>query len=854
MNNQKSYNRISVLLRSLLTVCLVFALFPVFRAEAQEEGAEGKLLLRCGSVQISLSYGVVGKARYGRDTVMNGTVTAGTLPDGRVEFILTDLQENTQTYSTVLTGEQQESFLVVLPMHRYLSGIIVRVYDAEDQLLTERAVPLDRILMGSGRTVGVLGSYEQGNYSSLSAFGNYVLSLSGDCFPTTAAALCFFDRIVLDGYAEGMLSTQQEQALTDWVRNGGTLVVGTGVRGEETLTALSAAGLFSGTLSGPEDRQTCYGMSDDMRQQMNKSILNFESERIMQENASGSSEAPEAQSAGVWGHAYLGSSVSSYYKEDHASALYAAESGKLYRFLIEDARTVVTEEGEPLVYAQTYGDGTILWFTFSLSRKSMDYYGVYFSYLVSYGAGETKQTGLSTEEQRDSLSYVAGGFDRDRTVPSMTVFAVLLTAYLLVLGPVLFLLLRRTKRKVWLFGMVPAVSVLFLLLLYGIGGRTRIRQPYLTYSETVYVTEDGASAVLNLLAAAPTGEKWKLSLGAADRVRFFGKQVYGVYDITYLNELKRTYAEKPEQSMAQTDGQETELIFSEITAFDEVTAELTYQTTVPELTVSELTLTEQGVAGNLTNSSETEFAQVYLYYEGILVTTKQVSAGQSLELQEMEQKSYSSANLFYLDWEETTPAEQYAGAFLRNRMGDSAAGNCMLAVTEEASGNNPVRTDGENGYTTEMGLTMYAAELPAPEQETFGILKEDRMKVLEGEYEAGNRYRTLYSDVLVVEYEIGAGHLAELSFLPLYNREYDSYYGSGFAGSIFLYHTETGNYDLLTASFRESVAAPADCYVSDTGRIRVRFEKNPVFGGAYMELPVLTYRMEQKEDGGQGND
>lgn len=855
MSNRRTHNRISDLLRLLLTVCLFLALLPAFRAEAQEAGTEGELLLRCGSVQISLSYGVAGKARYGRNTVMNGTVTMGTLPGGRVEFVLTDLQEDTQTYGTVLTGETQEAFSVVLPLHRYLSGITVRVYDAGEQLLTERTVPLDRILMGSGRTIGVLGSHEQGNYSSLSAFGNYVLELSGDSFPTNAEALCFFDRIVLDGYAEGMLSAQQEQALTEWVRSGGTLVVGTGSKGEETLTALSAAGLFSGTMLGLEDRQTCYGMSDEMRQRLNKSILSYESELIMQENAAARSDTSDIQTAGVWGQAYLGSSVSSYYKEDHASALYAAESRKLYRFLIAGAQTVVTEEGEPLVFGQTFGDGTILWFPFSLSRKSMDYYGVYFSYLVSQGAEETKQTELFTEDLKDSMSYVAAGFDRDRTVPSMTVFAVLLAVYLLVLGPGLFLLLRRTKRKVWMFGAVPAVSVLFLLLLYAIGGRTRIRQPYLTYSETVYVTEDGAAAVLDLLAAAPTGEKWRLTLGAADTVRFFGKQVYSVYDFSYLDELKRTYEGKPEQVSARTGGQETELIFSGITAFDEVAAELTYQTTVPELTVSELQLTEQGVMGSLTNRSATEFEQVYLYYEGVLVSAGQVSAGQSLELQELEQKTCSSANLFYQAWEEeTTSAEQYAETFLRNRMGGLTAGNCTIAVTREASEQNPVRTDGESGYTTETGLTMYVTELPASEQGTFGMLKDDRMTVLEGEYEAGNRYRALYSDVLVAEYEIGEGRLAELSFLPFYNREYDSYSGTGFAGTVSLYNTETKTYDLLTDSFRESAAALADRYVSETGKIRVRFEKNPVFGGAYMELPILTYRREQRKDGGQSND
>lgn len=310
----------------LLLFALVLALFaglgaPAVSVSADTQDAtefsEGTMKLRGEEAEVFLKFGVQGKARYGRSCLMRGTVTSSSpFFEGSMEFLLQDTEGNTQSYEVQIATDAagKGTFSMVLPMHRYVTLVRGVVKDAAQKQIAERQIPLERISVGNASTIGVLGSEEASHYSYLSAFGCYVLTLSTEDFAERPEGYEFFDILVLDGYEEGMLPAGCMEALKEWTASGGALVIGTGAKGEQTLAALSRAGLFSGTVQETVDIQTNYGMDEEMQQKLNARIIEYETKRqtlLDYQKDNGTEETAE----GTWGKSYLGTSVDSFYTE-----------------------------------------------------------------------------------------------------------------------------------------------------------------------------------------------------------------------------------------------------------------------------------------------------------------------------------------------------------------------------------------------------------------------------------------------------------------------------------------------------------------------------------------------------------
>lgn len=821
---------------------------------------EGTIKLRTKDADIQLSYGVSGMARYGRDCLMVGTVTRGSLTGGSVEFILEDTDGGTQNYAVALSEiETGESFSIVIPMHRYLNKISVAVKNERQDVLTERVVPLQCLILGNGSTVGILSDKDNAEaYAYLSAFGNYTVVLSPEEVPEQAKGLEFFDMLVMDGCTEGSLTDAAAEALSEWIMAGGTLIVGIGDKGDRTLYSLMDLGLFDGEITGMTEIQTCYGLTDEIRTEINRSILEYESAgNQLREYITSYGDSENAGEGNEWGRGFLGESIGNFYKEEDG-ILYAAETVKLCRMKPTGAEAAITEAGETLLFTQPMGDGRIEWYAFPLARRNFDYYGVYLVHQMRKNQSEIGAARLERviyDVTLDADRYTVLDSVAEQSEPKIVPYIILFLLYLVLIGPVLYLSLKKKGKGTWIFAILPVISVIFLVILYGVGQKTRITKPYVSYVEVVEEKQGTVTADLSLIAAAPTSEEWNVSLAKTAKVRLLSSSVNSFYDLSYLSLGGGTPKIREEEAGVTYGEESTVLEFTGYAPFSKVMAKVQYETELPNVIEGDIRLSDTGVDGSLNNASSVVFSQSYLYCDGVLVATGEMQPGEIINLKDQNQKvvlTGSAINLYGSEenYERRSQEDQLAREYIYSNLSGTMDNVCFIAMTKQLSTTNPIMTDNSE-YTIEGGITMYISELTATnvgEKGNFEVLTDKTMQVLDGMYTPGDKYRGVSSDVLVAEYSLGTEkEVLEIGFLPFFNQEYNSYYATGWNGRIYLYNFETDGYDLLSEQYAASAVTNTESYVSKTGAIRVMYEKGQLYPDSYMELPCLTYYWKEKE-------
>lgn len=244
------------------------------------------------------------------------------------------------------------------------------------------------------------------------------IPLQPDDVPERSEGLAMFDALVIDGAPLTRLSDKQQQALTDWVRLGGQLVIGGAdlqaalAQMPETLRIATAGGAAP---SGPI------------------SLL----PQLTAEQTPAATEVVGAAGA----------------------------------------RSIATIGTTTVGVQQQFGVGQISVLGFSLAAPELGLLRDAALFWDNAAILRVSTTDLQQMQQSDDLQ--AQQFASVLTllpvlaVPPLTTLALMLGLYLLTIGPGLYLLLRRLDRQAWGWLAVPAVTMVFSLGAYGYGLRLR---------------------------------------------------------------------------------------------------------------------------------------------------------------------------------------------------------------------------------------------------------------------------------------------------------------------------------------------------------------------------------------------
>lgn len=249
-------------------------------------------------------------------------------------------------------------------------------------------------------------------------------------FPTDAKGFAMADIFVVDEMNIADLSEEKQQAIFEWVEDGGVLLVGASDQVERSM------GIFSNYLP-----------------------LNITSEKATVTKGA----LDLLSNGGIF-----------------------TEDIEVYRATEKEGSKTIVADGETILASSIeLGDGEIIQTTFSLGDQplsTMDGYGKLLNEVLKLQTNPNY--GWFRGHDLDSIGYELK--DKNELFPSFQVttpaLIVTLIVYILLIGPILYLLLKKLDRREHAWWIIPVVSVVLTLCIFIVGAKERITNSQINQS------------------------------------------------------------------------------------------------------------------------------------------------------------------------------------------------------------------------------------------------------------------------------------------------------------------------------------------------------------------------------------
>lgn len=388
--------------------------------------------------------------------------------DGRIEVRLNRLNNATSTYTYPISlpnTSRKEIFLYVYPESYYL-GRDLKISLLADR--TEIASTNARLttVRDNDLLFGVI-SEAPSDFNLLAdldpAGGEaFVSQIDMDGLPDRTAGLSGLDVLVISKVDTGAIKENQLQALGNWLVSGGRLIVTGGPSWQKT-----AAGLSTLLPLAPDDTQSVSDLSP---------LISFSHSQLP-----------------IKGDAVI-------------------TTGSLRA----SAQTLASQSGYPLVLERSMGVGSIIYLSMDPSLEP----------LRSWQGLEDLYAGL-LQVNKDSPGW-AGGFrnwdfaaQAIASIPSLAtppalLFCGFLVLYVVALGPVNFIILRKLKRRELAWFSIPALVIFFSLLSYVIGIQMRGSRALMERMAIVQVWPGSNTARVDGLVGvfSPSRSTYQVNIGS----------------------------------------------------------------------------------------------------------------------------------------------------------------------------------------------------------------------------------------------------------------------------------------------------------------------------------------------------
>lgn len=279
-----------------------------------------------------------------------------------------------------------------------------------------------------------------------------VVGLDRDVFPEKEEVMDGFDFLIINRFDTSLLSDTQLSTLETWVNTGGVLILGTGMNWQKVY----------------------HGLPDSMKFYDIKGTADFDASAMLQSfTAKNASGMTLRLAQGTPGFEYIPPAPD-------------AKPGEPTRWLDNDV--LAGDAQTPLAIKYRKQMGSVLVFTFdpasepfvswqgrtTFFENAFKFIGTNYQKIYEMGNGYYQKQVYS----KNNLQYLATEIPDDKKPPFAWMFGAL-GVYILIAGPVLYILLKRMDKRDWAWVCIPALSVLFLSGMYVLGFKSRYQSAVL---------------------------------------------------------------------------------------------------------------------------------------------------------------------------------------------------------------------------------------------------------------------------------------------------------------------------------------------------------------------------------------
>lgn len=546
-----------------------------------------KIVKKNNDFKVSAEYGIGGFIEY--EHTMQATVTIESSKDftGILQIVGdTDSGEVVTAYGkriSIAAGESKTYRLAVKPPTS--SGIVrLIILNEKEKPVYEEKTTVEMTGTGQNSLLGVLSDdysgvgYINGVSYNISGSTDYqaisTMEFNKDSFPEDAQILDIMNYLVIDNFDTSTLSKKQYDALKQWVADGGILILSLGSHYQNVLSAFNDD-FVSGTLGDIGKRNLTWSNNE----------------------------------------------------KD-----YSLNDVECIDFNLNDGIEMSVHTSDKTAWKKSYGLGEVVVLSYSISMEPFSSWHERKD-VAAMLIGEINENS-SSSVARANFSSMFGtllglaSISENTKRPSTILYGILLSIYVVFVGPILYLILKKKKvrEKIWYF--IPVVSLVFTGIIYCTSFIYRVNKPLFNSFTLIQASDGGAKETVYSEVVCPSAKRYDFKIN--ENYNGFKNEFYQ-YDYGLFGNSKSKDGQY--DTMYLDNGTDSEIILNSDSAFDKFDFAMSR---VLDEGVGDFTLDIEcdwnGISGKITNNTAYDLRDVVLTYESMIFQAGDMKKGETVEI------------------------------------------------------------------------------------------------------------------------------------------------------------------------------------------------------------------------------
>ncbi len=405
------------------------------------------------------------------------------------------------------------------------------------------------------------------------------------------------DIIIIDDFDTSKFSDIQIEAIKAWVSNGGTLFLGSGADADKVLKAFSGK-LLNGTIGSVKQINTNFGIS-------RKKLTSL-----------------------------LG--------ENRTNRRVPLD---ITQISIKGSEPVLSDGRNNLISSLDYDNGNILVSEFSLGLSSgtAALYGPVITDVIKNNISDKLKSNSkegfnpwSSYSDIYTYEYEVLNLNETDSLPNVKLYAVILLVYVIIAGPVAYIIMKKKDKRNLLWLIVPVLSVAFSVTIYLIGTSTRIQRPFINYVSTIKLPEKaGGKNNVNtkFTLTSPSNKSYEAVLPA-------NMAISPAITNGYYHSPSEMDSDKYDYGV-EYGANNTKLLLNSLAAFESVGFEMENKSTTKGTVEIDVKKNEKQISGYISNKMSCGLEDCIFYYKGDMYYIGNLPAGKSVDIS--KQKEYKES-------------------------------------------------------------------------------------------------------------------------------------------------------------------------------------------------------------------
>ena len=417
----------------IITLILVISCTNVY-AKSDEEGN--------GDFKVEVEYGLDGVIKMNSSMPVDISVTnLGKDFSGKVQIIVQGGSSNKDNIAyekdIILPSETTKDINMSVKGVSYMTSFLVQITNEKDKVVYSKSIKCNVSNTSESAIFGILSDDYSGlNYidgvslSNNSFIGTVkILELNEENVPTDASGLGVCNYILIDNYNTSKLSDEQVKAIKQWVMQGGILIFGTGPNYEKVFEKFSDD-FINGSIG------------DVSKQDI---IVEYSSLDGLNNNFEETTEETETE-----------------------GALENVVSVDMVDISVNEAYEVYNVTTPSVISQKDVGKGAVVIAGFDFALAPIQNGNFNKSLIVNL----LENTGTSFSNTiLQNATAVGANFDYstqtavnsipDNKSPSAFLYGFIFLVYAICIGPIMYIILKKMKKREWMWVVIPALSMIF---------------------------------------------------------------------------------------------------------------------------------------------------------------------------------------------------------------------------------------------------------------------------------------------------------------------------------------------------------------------------------------------------------